>query len=409
MKLGIESIHMHIPTYALDLRDLAAERGVEFAKYQRGIGQEVMAVPAPDEDVITMGANAALGALEGVDRDAIRTVVFATESGIDQSKAGAIYVHQLLGLHSNCRTVEMKQACCSSTSALHFALSTVALHPKQKVLIVAADVARYGLGTAGEPTQGAGAVAMVVSATPRIMQVEPDAGYYTEDVMDFWRPNYRDEALVDGKYSIKVYLHALEECWKNYQQETGASFEQFDHFCYHLPFSRMGLKAHLHLAREENASLSSRELQQQIEPSLGYNRLTGNTYTASLYLGVLSLLDDDSLELENNRIGFFSYGSGCMGAFFGGTVLPGYREALKTDSRRRLLAERQFLTMDEYEAFYQFALPKDGSEFVTPRHQTGAFRLSGMKDHQRSYEKVPVAAGNAGGSTCAYAAAPFMG
>jgi len=409
MKLGIESIHMHIPAYALDLRDLARERGVEFAKYQKGIGQEVMAVPAPDEDVITMGANAALGALEGVDRDAIRTVVFATESGIDQSKAGAIYVHQLLGLHSNCRTVEMKQACCSSTSALHFALSTVALHPKQKVLVVAADVARYGLGTAGEPTQGAGAVAMVISADPRILEVSPEAGYYTEDVMDFWRPNYRDEALVDGKYSIKVYLHALEECWKNYQQETHAVFSDFDHFCYHLPFSRMGLKAHLHLARTEQAALSSRELQAQIEPSLTYNRLTGNAYTASLYLGLLSLLDDDSRQLDGQRIGFFSYGSGCMGAFFGASVVPGYREHLRSDTRRQLLAERRFLTIDEYETFYNFSLPQDGSSIRTPHHRTGAFRLSGMTDHQRTYERVPEAAGISGGATCAYAAAPLMG
>lgn len=409
MKIGIESIHFHVPSYAYDLRDLASKRDVDFAKYKRGIGQEVMAVPAPDEDVITLGANAARGALEGVERDSIRTVIFATESGIDQSKAGAIYIHHLLNLPANCRTVEMKQACCSSTSALHFALSTVALHPEQKVLIVAADIARYGLESAGEPTQGAGAVAMVVSANPRILQVDPEAGYYTEDVMDFWRPNYREEALVDGKYSIKVYMHALEQSWKNYQAETGASFSDFDHFCYHLPFSRMGVKAHLHLARTEQASLSSRELQAQIEPSLSYNRITGNCYTASLYLGLLSLLDDDSENREGRRVGFFSYGSGCMGAFFAGTIQPGYQQFLQTEARRELLAGRTFLSHEQYEDFYRFALPEDGSEIRIATHKTGAFRLAGMKDHQRQYETVSEVPGVSGGSSYAYAASPVMG
>lgn len=407
MKTGIETISMYVPGYGLDLRELAKARNVDYTKYHQGIGQEFMSVPSPDEDVITMGANAALQALEGVKKEAIQTVIFATESGIDQSKAGAIYIHHLLELPSNCRTVEMKQACCSSTSALHFALATVALKPEQKVLIVASDVARYGLGTAGEPTQGAGAVAMVISACPKVMEVDVDVGYFTEDVMDFWRPNYLDEALVDGKYSIKVYMNALEQCWNNYQQATGASFEDFDHFCYHLPFSRMGLKAHLHLARQEKSSLSARELQQQVEPSLHYNRINGNAYTASLYIGLLSLLDQPHLNLEGARVGFFSYGSGCMGAFFGGTVMAGYREGLNSDARITLLRDRRRLSYEEYEEFYTHALPENGHAYRTRRHRTGAFRLAGVENHQRIYEKVPAQmAAHADPSTRAYAAAP---
>lgn len=408
MNIGIETIGMYVPRYGFDLRDLAEARKVDFAKYQRGIGQEFMAVPAPDEDVVTMGANAALHAVEDVDRSAIRTVIFATESGIDQSKAAAIYVHKLLDLPANCRTVEMKQACCSSTSALHFAMSTVALQPDQKVLVVAADVARYGLGTAGEPTQGAGAVAMVVSAEPRVLAVDTQVGYYTEDVMDFWRPNYRDEALVDGKYSIKVYMNALENCWEAYREASGVRFEDFDHFCYHLPFSRMGVKAHLHLARRVGSKLGARRLQEQVEPSLGYNRVTGNAYTASLYLGLLSLLDHRELALDNRRIGFFSYGSGCMGAFFGATVLPGYRDALDAEARRRDLGDRQRLSYTEYLDFYRHRLPEDGHPYRTARHRTGLFRLAGVENHQRVYERVPEVMVRSSDAARAYAAAPAM-
>lgn len=408
MKIGIESISMYVPRYGLDLRILADARNVDFKKYQQGIGQEFMSVPSPDEDVVTMGANAALEAVEGIDPDSIRTVIFATESGIDQSKAAAIYVHKLLGLPEKCRTVEMKQACCSSSSALHFALATVALKPAEKVLIIAADIARYGLESAGEPTQGAGAVAMVISSTPRILEIGPEVGYFTEDVMDFWRPNYKDEALVDGKYSIKVYMNALEHCWKNYQDETGARFEDFDHFCYHLPFSRMGTKAHLHLARHEKAALSSKELQAQVEPSLKYNRITGNAYTASLYMGLLSLLDCRERNLTGKRIGFFSYGSGCMGAFFGATVLPGYEEFLNSSSRAAWLRDRQQLSYEAYVNFYTHSLPQNGHNYRTSRHRSGAFRLAGVENHQRIYERVPAVAGAAEESGKALAAAPVV-
>lgn len=409
MKPGIERIGLYVPHTALDLRVLAEARGVDPKKYLSGIGQEIMAVPAPDEDVVTMGANAALDAMEGVDPASIGTVIFATESGIDQSKAAAIYVHSLLDLPSNCRTVEMKQACCSSTSALHFAMASAALQPEKKVLIVASDIARYGLGTPGEPTQGAGAVAMIVSSSPEVMSIDTEVGYFTEDVMDFWRPNYLDEAVVDGKFSIKVYLHALENAWKEYRDQRGDRLEDFDHLCYHLPFTRMGLKAHLHLARCEQAGLDSAALQRQVQPSLEYNKLTGNSYTASLYMGLCGLLDQENLNLEEKRVGFFSYGSGCMGAFFGGTVLPGYRTALAGADRAGMFESRRILSMSEYESFYNHRLPSDGSSYRTPRHETGTFRLVGIEDHRRLYERVASAQVTAGGGAVeAYAAAPAL-
>ena len=65
MKIGIESISFHAPKHYLDLCDLARERGVDPEKYRTGLGQEKMAVPSPDEDVVTMGANAAACALPG--------------------------------------------------------------------------------------------------------------------------------------------------------------------------------------------------------------------------------------------------------------------------------------------------------------------------------------------------------
>lgn len=391
MKAGIEAIGLYVPRYYLELADLAEARGVAPGKFTQGIGQERMAVPSPDEDVVTMAANAARRAMEGIDPQTVETLIFATESGIDQSKAAGIYVHALLGLPSRCRTFEVKQACCSSTAALQMALSNAAMKPGKRTLIVASDVARYGLGTPGEPTQGAGALAMVISSDPKILEIHPESGCYTEDVMDFWRPNYLDEALVDGKYSIRVYMKALEESWSAYQEEAGKQFDDFDRFCYHMPFTRMANKAHHHFAKHAGAARTVPELDEQISEGQCYNRIIGNCYTASLYMGILSLLENCPQDLGGRKVGLFSYGSGCMGSFFGATVTPGYRNHLHDQAHQEMLASRIRLSVPEYEEFYQHALPTDGSDYETPRHETGAFRLSGLSGHKRKYEWVQAA------------------
>ncbi|NKB23434.1 MAG: hydroxymethylglutaryl-CoA synthase [Kiritimatiellae bacterium] len=391
MKFGIESINFYTPHYYLDLEALAQERGLDPQKYLRGLGQEKMAVPPPDEDVVTMGANAAYRALENIERSSIDTIMFATESSIDQSKAAAIYVHKLLGLPTTCKAFEIKQACCSSTTGLQIAQALVTQNPTQKILLVASDIARYGFNTAGEPSQGAGAIAIVLSAQPCLLAFNGESGSYTEDVMDFWRPNYRDEALVDGKYSIKIYLKALAESWKHYVKESGARFEDFYRFCYHLPFTRMAEKAHTHLAKINKSTLTPTEQYQQVADSLKFNPITGNCYTASLYEGILSLMIESKEDLSEKRVGLFSYGSGCMATFFSGTFLPHYKRWLQGEAHHHMFATRKSLIYREYENFYTHKLPSDGEDYVTAKHETGLFRIAGIKEHKRIYETCPIA------------------
>lgn len=209
MKVGIDRLSFYTPRYYLPLEALARQRGVDYEKYRTGLGQEQMGVTPPDEDVVTLAANAA-EPLVRAGTAGIDLLLFATESGIDQSKAAGLFAHGLLGLSPACRVVELKEACYGGTAALQMAAAMVARQPASRALVMASDIARYDLGSPGEPTQGCGAVAMLVTANPRVLALDPEAGLHAEDVMDFWRPNYRDEALVDGKYSTRVYLSTAE-------------------------------------------------------------------------------------------------------------------------------------------------------------------------------------------------------
>ena len=384
MKIGIEKISFHIPRQYLELSRLAEQHGTDLQKFSRGIGQERMSFPLHDEDVVTLAAEAALPIIKGHGPDGIDSVLFATETSIDQSKSAGIYVHNLLGLNAQCRNVELKQACYSATAAVQMACGYVARQPDRKVLVIASDVSRYDLGGAAEATQGCGAVAMLISANPLIMQIDVMSGLHSEDIMDFWRPNYRITPLVDGKYSALKYLQSLSHTWQDYQSNEGRSFEDFAQFCYHLPFSRMGKKAHMYLASINDQPVNM----EKFMPGLVYNRVIGNCYSAALYLSLISALENSEEDLSGKPVALFSYGSGAVAEFFSGVVQPGYKAHMLTERHKSLIMDREALSYERYLELWHAPNPQNGVEIVNIAETQGTFRLAKIADHKRYYETV---------------------
>ena len=107
-------------------------------------------------------------------------------------------MHRLLGLSERCRTVELKQACYSGTAAVQLAVQYVARHPEKKALVIAADIARYDLNS-GRSNAGMWRSCVVITANPRMVCLKRIRILHGRCYG--LRPNYRSEALVDGKYS----------------------------------------------------------------------------------------------------------------------------------------------------------------------------------------------------------------
>lgn len=387
IKVGIDSLCIDTSRYTLSLEELAKARGIDPLKYTEGLGQLFMSVPPPGEDIITLATNAAKQALKGQDTSDIEMLLFATESSIDQSKAAGIYVHHLLNLPEACRVVELKQACYSATAGLAMAIPYLQMHPNKKILLIAADIARYGLNTTGESSQGAGAIAMVLSANPRVLAFENEFAIATQHAMDFWRPNYLQEALVEGKYSSKLYLTMLEKTFSQYQQKSQRELADHAYVCYHTPVPRLVEKAHQQLCKNHAENYDANVALEQIAPTLTYGRQIGNSYTAALYVCLASLLDHAE-DLTGKRIGFYSYGSGCVAEFFSGVVQENYRDALHTAYHQSLIAKRKKITYQQYAEFYTYRYCEDGNLQVIPEYDTGFYRLSKLENHQRIYNEV---------------------
>lgn len=403
---GIDALAFAGPAAFVEMTDLAAARGVDPAKYLHGLGQHRMAIATPCEDTVTMAVDAAERALSAFDIDPaeIGTLIVGTETGVDHSKPVAVYVHELLGLSERCRTFETKHACYGAMAGLSASIDWIASGRARgrKALVIASDIARYGLNTPGEPTQGAGAVAMVVGAEPRLLSLDPARiGDYTRQVMDFWRPLYSKYAFADGHYSIRCYLDALAGARCDALGEGNARVIETLAAClYHVPFVKMAKKAHqkqfeleagkaLDDADEASRARFLESYSRLAEPWLELNAEVGNIYTGSLFLALIDLLRKAGDDLAGREVSLFSYGSGCGATFCIGRVSDGAAGFGKRLDPADALAARRRLDIDEYERLISATEAADTETHLDP----AAFGLEsglhyvGTRDHRRHYQR----------------------
>jgi len=407
MKVGIESIAFHGPEHYIELAELADARGVEPEKFIKGLGQSRMSIATPMEDCVSLAINAGLKALERFDIDPadIGTLLVGTETGVDHSKPVAVYVHQALGLRSNCYTYETKHACFGAMAAVSSASDWIASGRAagSKALIIASDIARYALNSAGEPTQGAGAVAMVVSDKPNLVYFEDDvSGHYTKQVMDFWRPLYSKTAFVDGHYSMQCYLDALQGTLQDAMSKATIpalfGLDELQACLYHVPFVKMAQKAHVrHFEIDHNVSVDGdpdsyeaaiASFKQRSAPWLSLNSIVGNIYTGSLFLSLIDLLRRADHEMIK-QISLFAYGSGCAASMSFAYPTPGFETFRDRVDPTTDLATRRKLTISQYEEIMRLneALETGEPQNYSPSQWdlSNPFLYLGNKDHIRQY------------------------
>jgi len=122
-----------------------------------------------------------------------------------------------------------------------------------------------------------------------------------------------------------------------------------------------------------------------------YNKAVGNIYTGSLYLSLVSLLEQAETLAAGSRIGLFSYGSGAVGEFFVGEIQTNYKDYLLKDFHTDLLDNRTKLTIPEYEHIlsHPVAVDEAGNAAVDTNQVTqDDFVFAGLADHRRQYHKA---------------------
>ncbi|MBD5430314.1 hydroxymethylglutaryl-CoA synthase [Lactobacillus sp.] len=387
MSIGIDKIGFFTPNKYVDMVDLAHARNQDPNKFLIGIGQTTMSVADKTQDAVSMGINATLRYLDEIDKDKVGLLIFGTESSVDQSKSASLFVKNALKLPPSMRAFEVKEACFGLTAGLMMARDFVRAHPDKTAIVIGSDIARYGINTAGEVTQGAGSISLLVKSNPSILELNDGHSDYSEDINDFWRPNNSKLAKVDGKYSTQVYLDFFTKTFEDYKKQKGLDNQDFTAITYHMPFTKMALKANRIAVENQNEETSQR-LMNKFEAAKKWSSLVGNIYTGSLYLSLLSLLENGNLQ-AGDLVGLFSYGSGAMAEFYSGNVVDGYEKQLDKINDEALINNRQKLSINEYEKIFTEALedPEDGVEFSSDE-KTGTWYFAGVKNDIRQYREV---------------------
>ena len=427
MAAGIDDIAIYIPRLYLDASDFAKARGLDPEKLERGLGIGQMAIVDTNQDPACLAANACLRVMQKnkLTPDKIGRLYVATESAFDESKAMNSYVigmlEQVYGKDTfgHCGGIECKFACVSGSYALYDNTNWIRAGEAEDkyALVVVSDIAKYDLGSSGEVTQGAGAIAMLLNDNPRLLSFDPKVTATSiKNEYDFYRPFGKETPIVHGQYSNLLYLIQVKNALIDYKRkvkETGliklkddeTILDHVDYLNMHLPYSNMGKKALAYLVRHEWRALprwkkiieeigmeepipkdprgtiesvledaefmandhqftklfTSTEIyaelyESKLASSLIASKMIGNLYTASLYLGFRSSLEFEyqkGVDLEGKRVGFCSYGSGASAMIFSGVIQPEYNQVVKDMNLEAELGPRTKLSLDEYEELHE--------------------------------------------------------
>ena len=178
--IGITSYGAYIPRHRLALGAIGGRPAKE--------GGPERAVAWNDEDCVTMAVTAAANCLDGIDRDRVDALCFASTTYPFQEKQAGALVARALDLRRDIRTADYAGSLRAGVTALGAATDAVAAGSARCVLVIASDCRTGAPGSGLERTGGDGAVAFLVSAGEDAVIASLEASHAVADeIVDVWR------------------------------------------------------------------------------------------------------------------------------------------------------------------------------------------------------------------------------
>ena len=374
--VGIHGISVYTPATYISQSELEAHNGVSSGKYTLGLGQNNMAITGDNEDINSIALTAVKSLLEkyGISPSEVGRLEVGTETLVDKSKSTKTVLMSLFEGNSDIEGATVLNACYGGTSALLNAFNWCESEgwDGRFAIVVAADIAAYARGPA-RPTCGVGACAILIGRDAPLSYNPKTKATHAANVWDFFKPDHTVEyPVVDGALSQVCYYKALEDCYNRLCEKidnVGDDDDQIgsmrpfdaetaDFLCFHAPYNKLVQKSYARLylvdarRRYERTGVvdvrdndlqdwitcpieetySSRELdnllktkssgsfKQRLTSANAFSKEIGNTYTASVFMGLASLLSKEGQEkgrlTDGKEIVMFSYGSGAMATMY---------------------------------------------------------------------------------------------
>lgn len=402
----------YFPKTSVSQADLETHAGVSAGKFTIGLGQQNMAFCTELEDINSIMMTAVQNLLEkyNISPHDIGRLEVGTETLIDKSKSVKSTIVQLLTEHGNHNVegIDNINACYGGTAALLNSIAWVesSAYDGRYAIVVCGDIAVYEPGPA-RPTGGCAAVAMLIGPDAPLY-LDDVRSSYMEDAYDFYKPNLDSEyPVVFGHESNECYLRALDNCYNGFgtkfdkkYTDTKWSLNEADHVVFHSPYNKLVAKSGARMlyndfmrgtyvpktttgeekeffetakAQDPATTYSDRALEkafvtlarpmydEKVAPSTLLPKELGNSYTASCYTGLMSLIDSWRAQDEesgftiNNKhkhvgknISIFSYGSGLAATLFSFKVASNTNSITSYANLGKMLADRTSSTPEHF-------------------------------------------------------------
>jgi hydroxymethylglutaryl-CoA synthase len=417
MKTGIDAISFDIAKLHLPINTLAKSRNIDPEKLEKGLGLLKMTLPDLHQDAVVFGANALTKLIKEhkINLQEVARIYVGTESGIDSSKPIASFLLSLMeekfGENSlaECDVVDFTFACIAGVDAIQNCLDFIKLNPDKKAIVVTTDIAKYDLNSGGEYTQGAGALAVLLSANPRIIAFDNNWVTSTKGVFDFFKPYrtiskqeieknsnndpwfdnleseieiHKEQPVFDGQYSNQCYMDRTKAAYfslKKLKQTPETLYHSWESIIMHLPYAFQGRRMLTEIyALDANPEIISGKedaveyqnklkeiskteeyknfIQQKLLPAEIASSLIGNLYTGSIFMGLLSTLThfyDTKKEIAGVTFGFLAYGSGSKSKVFEGTIQQDWQLALVNTNLFQTLEKSNAIDFITYEKLHK--------------------------------------------------------
>ena len=262
----------------------------------------------------------------------------------------ASFVHGLLELPRTMRVYDTQHACYGGTAGLMAAVEWIAsgAGDGRSALVICSDIARYGVGTAGEPTQGAGAVAMIVSrgsvAARDRRRASRAPRAHTSTTSGARSAGARRRSTVTTACSA-TSMRSRSRTAAGARATRGAT-----------PRSSRASATTCRSARWRRRRTRTSATRRSFVTTRGARTSRSRSARASATsIRARSTSRSPACStprpraLADARIGLFSYGSGCTSEFFSGTVSPRAADAIASARIADVLAARERISVADYE------------------------------------------------------------
>jgi hydroxymethylglutaryl-CoA synthase len=177
--VGIVSYGAYVPIYRLNREAIGA-------MWNKGVAKGEKAVANADEDSITMGVEAVIDCLHGMDRSQVDGLYFATDSPPYIEKQSASIIRAAADLREDILTFDVSHSLRGAGSAMRAAADAVKAGSAKKVLVAASERRIPAPNTEFEVQFGDGAAAFLLGDTD-VAAVLEGSYHLTSEFLDVWR------------------------------------------------------------------------------------------------------------------------------------------------------------------------------------------------------------------------------